>query len=186
MTKDKKIITREEVSQANELLLNEKQLNFILGSTPRKYIKTRPGKGGGTWEYVSTSYIQKVLNLMFGWDWDFNIESENIMKTQVVVKGKLIVRMGDKTITKSQYGRKDVVYKRDTNEPLDIGNDLKAAASDCLKKCATMLGIAADVYGDEDFIPTKIVSKEEIAKQKEEARKEKFKQVKKEAQDGKI
>jgi glucose-6-phosphate 1-dehydrogenase len=35
--------------------------------------------------------------------------------------------------------------------PLSIGNDLKSAATDCLKKCAAEIGIAADVYNKEEF-----------------------------------
>ena len=34
---------------------------------------------------------------------------------------------------------------------LDYGNDLKAAATDALKKCASELGIASDIYGSEEF-----------------------------------
>ena len=34
---------------------------------------------------------------------------------------------------------------------LDFGNDLKGAATDSMKKCASMLGIASDVYGKAEF-----------------------------------
>ena len=34
---------------------------------------------------------------------------------------------------------------------MSVGNDLKAAATDCLKKCAAEIGIAADIYNKEDF-----------------------------------
>ncbi len=40
--------------------------------------------------------------------------------------------------------------------PLDFGNDMKAAASDALKKAASQLGIAADVYDPDEFIPYEI------------------------------
>lgn len=34
---------------------------------------------------------------------------------------------------------------------LDFGNDLKAASTDALKKCASLLGIASDVYGKSEY-----------------------------------
>ena len=36
--------------------------------------------------------------------------------------------------------------------PLDFGNDMKAAVSDALKKCASLWGIAADVYESDEFV----------------------------------
>jgi len=48
------------------------------------------------------------------------------------------------------------MYKRGTDAngnrvPLSIGNDLKSAATDCLKKCAAEIGIAADIYNKDEF-----------------------------------
>ena len=45
----------------------------------------------------------------------------------------------------------EVKYKKNTKIPLDIGNDFKAAATDALKKCASELGIASDIYGKNEF-----------------------------------
>jgi hypothetical protein len=78
--------------------------------------------------------LKKVLNLMFGWDWDFEIMDEKIIHGEAVVKGKLTCRTNGRTIIKMQYGNKDIMTKRGSNEPLSIGNDLKAAATDALKE----------------------------------------------------
>jgi hypothetical protein len=61
-----------------------------------------------------------------------------------------------------QFGNKDIIYKKGTEEPLSIGNDMKAAATDCLKKCAAEIGIAADIYNKEDFRPIQVVETEDI------------------------
>jgi Rad52/22 family double-strand break repair protein len=155
-------ITQDELALVNNNLLNPDQLNQIFKATPPKYVKLRPGKGGGDWKYVSAGYIQKVLNLMFGWDWDFEIIDEKILVESaiVIVKGKLTCRSGDRTIVKMQYGRKEITMKRGGTGPLDVGNDLKAAASDCLKKCASLIGIASDIYSDEDFKELQVISEE--------------------------
>jgi len=96
-----------------------------------------------------------MLNTIFGYDWDFVIEDQQIGKLQIWVRGKLTVKVktpdSERTITKSQYGGKDIAFSKTTGKPLSIGNDLKAAASDCLKKSASLLGIASDVYAKEEY-----------------------------------
>ena len=157
---DLALIDKTELSLVKENSLNEHQLAQILKRTPNQYIKKRPAKGGGTWEYVTGGYIRKVLNLMFGWDWDFEILDHTIIGGEAVVKGRLTCRTNGKQIVKTQFGNKDIIYKKQTQDeitkgldkiPLSIGNDLKAAATDALKKCAAEIGIAADIYNKEDF-----------------------------------
>lgn len=147
------LISSSDLSKVKKNLLTPEQLQFILKKTPKSQIKKRPAKGGGQWEYVSVSYVQKALNIMFGWNWDFEILDEQVYleAREVVVKGRLTCKVGDMTITKTQYGNKDIIFKRDSKIPLSIGNDLKSAASDSLKKCASLIGIAQDIYAKEDF-----------------------------------
>lgn len=151
--KEVAIISKNDLTKAEGNVLNENQLQFILAKTPKSQIKSRPAKGGGVWNYVSGSYVKKVLNLMFGWDWDFQIIEQiaNIEFGEIVVKGRLTVRSGGKTIIKEQFGNKEIMFKKGTKIPLSFGNDLKAAATDALKKCANDLGIAQDVYAPQEF-----------------------------------
>lgn len=147
------LVSANDLSKSDVTVLNENQLQLLLKKTPTRFIKERPAKGGGTWKYVSGGYIHKCLNLMFGWDWDFEIMDEKlyIEAGEVVVKGRLTCRSGGKTIVKTQFGNKDIVFKKDSLKPLSIGNDFKSAATDALKKCAASLGIAQDVYAPEEF-----------------------------------
>lgn len=140
--------------------VSEKQVLKMVQHTPAQHLYTRPAKGGGKWTYVTAAYVTKVLNFVFGWNWDFEVVNQGKEGGQVWVLGKLTVK-DDKghTITKTQYGRADikfkVAYKNNqrvqSTEMLDYGNDLKAAASDALKKCASMIGIASDIYGKSEF-----------------------------------
>jgi hypothetical protein len=159
------LISPDDLSFVENNSMNEKQLAQILKKTPSQYVKKRPAKGGGQWEYVTGGYIKKCLNLLFGWDWDFEIVDEKIMEGEAIVKGKLTCRSNGKVIVKMQFGNKDVIYRKqtDTNATkiaLSIGNDLKAAATDCLKKCAAEIGIAADIYNKEDFREVKVDTSE--------------------------
>lgn len=144
-------IDAQELSLVESNALTANQLKLLFKRTPTKFIKTRPAKGGGVWDYVSGGYIRKVLNLMFGWDWDFEVMNEQIIGNQVLVKGKLTCRVGSRSIVKMQFGGKEIMYRKGTQDPLNIANDFKAATTDCLKKCAAELGIASDVYSKEEF-----------------------------------
>uniref|UniRef100_A0A7V3YL91 DUF3072 domain-containing protein n=1 Tax=Candidatus Caldatribacterium californiense TaxID=1454726 RepID=A0A7V3YL91_9BACT len=53
-------------------------------------------------------------------------------------------------MVKEQFGSKAIAYNPDGSF-VDLGDDLKAAASDALKKCATLLGVGLYLYeGEED------------------------------------
>ena len=134
------LISASELSLVEDNTLNPYQLKLLLKKTPPQYVHKRPAKGGGEWEYVSGGYIRKMLNLMFGWDWDFEVVTEQVLFNTVVIKGKLTCRANGKSITKTQFGTKEIIFKRDTKDALNIGNDFKAAATDALKKCAAELG----------------------------------------------
>ena len=153
MSNDLALVNASDLSFVEDNSLNQKQLQHILKRTPNQYVHKRPAKGGGQWEYVTGGYVKKCLNLMFGWDWDFEIIKEDVMIEckEVVVKGRLTCRSNGRTIVKMQYGNKDIIFKKGTSLPLSVGNDLKAAATDCLKKCASEIGIASDIYNKEDF-----------------------------------
>ena len=166
--------TQADLSLANDNSLNAKQLQLLLKKTPSQYVRQRPAKGGGVWHYVSGAYVRKVLNLMFGWDWDFEVLSEMIQGNQVIVKGKLTCRVNGKSIVKTQFGCKEIMMRKGTNEPLNLGNDFKSATTDALKKCSAEIGIAGDIYGKDEFkeieVQQEVTSAEEIHNSKEKER----------------
>lgn len=117
--------------------------------------------------------------MVFGWQWDFEILSEMVQFGQVIVKGKLTCRTNGREIVKMQFGKKDVVFKKGTQDPLDIGNDFKAAATDALKKCAAELGVAADIYNADEFreVILDLSEEETIAEKKHRVEKERLLQA---------
>lgn len=143
--------------------LTKEQVQKFFTATPPAKVKERPAKGGGKWQYVEGSYVTQVLNSLFGFYWSFEIATsmQDALATAqtgtIVVLGRLKVKIGDEWITKEQYGRKEVAFKKDTKDPLDFGNDMKAAATDAKKKCASELGLFADVYSQDDFFEAQII-----------------------------
>ena len=162
--------------------IKAKQLLFIFQRTPREHIYHRPAKGGGEWDYVTGVYVKKVLNYVFGWMWDFEIIDKGREGDLVWVQGKLTIKdkKGKPIIIKEQFGRADMKFKRGTKIPLDYGNDLKAAATDALKKCASELGIASDIYGKNEFKEIEKIDKGYISPVKEiaESSNQKIKELK--------
>ncbi|MEO5635407.1 MAG: hypothetical protein ABIR14_02375 [Candidatus Paceibacterota bacterium] len=132
------------------------QILSLIKPTPREQIYTRPGKGGKKFTYVTGSYVEKKLNYLFGFMWDFDVLEHGVVGDFIWVKGKFTGNLPNGTsISKTQFGRAEIKYLKDkAHNPgnmVDYGNDLKAAATDCLKKCASLLGVAADVYGKHDY-----------------------------------
>jgi hypothetical protein len=50
---------------------------------------------------------------------------------------------------KTQFGGKDITRAKTSGEIISLADDLKAAATDCLKKCATLFGVGLHLYFDE-------------------------------------
>jgi len=172
-------IALKDLGLATDVVLNEKQLQILFKKTPEKHVYQRPAKGGGKWDYVTGTYVRKVLNLMFNFNWDFEVVEHkfDLQLKQAFVLGKLTVRTNEKTIVKMQFGTKDIMFKKavdpDTKMkmPLDLGNDLKAATTNALKKCASELGIASDVYAPNEFKEIKIaIPVEEVTIEGKEAK----------------
>jgi len=196
-----------DISQVTrtQSLLNQNQIQKIWNSTPERYKYSRPAKGGGNWTYIKGSYVRKVLDSVFGFNWTFEIETTLAeafevakMTGSIVVKGTLTGRVKSDgewvDISKTQFGRADVKWKMTGTAPnkrkvideytgspvpLDIGNDFKSATTDCMKKCASLFGIGADVYEADEFMAIEIIGSDE-AKDSAKATKKKLEQMKKE------
>ncbi len=122
--------------------------NLLTRETPEEQIFTRPGRGRQTFRYVPIAWFINQLNALFGFNWDFEVTEHEILEKmkQIWVKGRLTVRgPGGVVVVKTQFGGSDVKYNQQ-GAVIDIADDLKSASSDCLKKCASLIGMAWDVY----------------------------------------
>lgn len=109
--------------------------------TPNQ-IKQREGRGGKMLDYLETHAIITRLNEAFDGAWSFDVMENRILDNEVVVHGRLTAG----TTSKSQFGSSEVVRRKNDGEPVSIGDDLKSAASDALKKCATLFGVGLELY----------------------------------------
>ncbi|RUS44990.1 Rad52/Rad22 family DNA repair protein [Cohnella sp. AR92] len=101
---------------------------------------------------VSPQATADRLNQVIGpLRWTFQIIDQNVDMEMFYVSifGKIAIQNDDgEWIEKSQFGDATMVIKRGERTPTAqaINDAKKKAASDCMKKCASLLSVASDVY----------------------------------------
>ena len=105
-------------------------------------IKQRAGSFGKSLAYVEGHAVIQRLNDAFDGQWSFEITSHEVTENEVIILGKLTFG----TLVKAQFGSSQVTRVRDTGEILSLADDLKAAATDALKKAATLFGVGLHLY----------------------------------------
>jgi hypothetical protein len=122
------------------ITVKHKKVSFM--KTPKPYIKQKAGM-----DYVEYSYMRDIADKEFaGWSWEI-VSTEMLGSAAYVVHGRLkwydegIWRTGD------MVAAHRIQTKRGTGDFVDIGNDVKAANTDAIKKAFNMyMNIADDVY----------------------------------------
>ncbi len=105
-------------------------------------IKQRQGHRGQMLAYVDVATVIERLNEAFDYDWSFEVVRHEIQQGEVIVLGKLTAG----SIVKTAFGGSSITTDK-VGDVLSVADDLKGAASDSLKKCASMLGVALELYG---------------------------------------
>lgn len=105
-------------------------------------IKQRVGNFGQTLDYIAGHSVIQRLNDVFDGQWSFQVESHEILEAEVIVLGKLTAE----GISKTQFGSSTVTRAKSSGDIISLADDLKAASTDSLKKCATMFGVGLHIY----------------------------------------
>ena len=119
-------------------------IGALLRPFPNDKIKERPGHNGKPLSYIEGHTVILRLVEVFGLAWSFRVLEKDIGNLQVIVLGEL--RIGD--TVKQAFGGSDITRARDGGQSVSVADDLKSAATDSLKKCATLLGVGLHLYGD--------------------------------------
>lgn len=144
-----------------------KAKEVITRTLPDQLIKQREGGGKKILSYVSGSTVIDLLNEAFGYLWSWDVVEQFVQESQpkfnprydkepqpqgpvAHVRGNLTVPIVQEDgtvvmITKSGFGSKTVLGGQADQEHI-----FKAAATDALKKAASLFGIGAQLYRDED------------------------------------
>jgi recombination DNA repair RAD52 pathway protein len=107
-------------------------------------IKQREGNFGKKLDYIEGHAVIQRLNDAFEAQWSFSILKHEILEAtdEVVVLGEL--KAGD--VFKTQFGSSRITRSRQSGEAVSLADDFKAAATDAVKKCATLLGVGLHLY----------------------------------------
>jgi hypothetical protein len=173
-------ITIDTIQESLQNITNQhKEVGKI--ETPKGLVKKKMG-----FDYVELSYMKKIANEQFpGWSWKI-IKSEALGTAAYVVHGRL------KWVDNGLWREGDMVAahriqtKRGSTEFVEIGNDIKSANTDCLKKAFNVyMDIAADVYRSDDpsLDDTQIADLESVSLSVSD---EQYKKVKSLIEDGTI
>ena len=109
-------------------------------------LRSRRAASGKSLTYVEThNYIER-LNEAYDGRWDFEVLEHQVLDTEVVVLGRLFAD----GVKKTAFGGSNRTVSRDSGEAISLADDLKAAASDALKKCCSLLGLGLHLYGASD------------------------------------
>ena len=108
---------------------------------PAELHRSRRGSYGKDIVYVEVNHYIGRLNEAFESDWSFDILEHNIHDSEVVVVG----RLNAAGLTKTAFGGSSITVARESGNVVSVADDLKAAASDALKKASSLLGIGLDL-----------------------------------------
>ena len=121
---------------------------------PPELIKQRQGQGGKTLSYVETHAV--IARLNDGCDaWGFEIVEHQVLEEEVVVVAKLTAD----GVVKMAFGGTSITRDRD-GRAVSIADDLKAAASDAIKKAASLLGVGLELYGGATPAPSSVAQQQ--------------------------
>lgn len=164
---------RQELEKELQKQKEEALRALLTGKTPKKVIYKRPARGGQEVDYIPGWWFIQQANLLFSHLWSQEVKRldigenfvQSIVRVTVHVPGSTIIEEktdGTRVITeykpldivKEQCGGSDI-KKYTKNAPtgkqigdiIDIGDDMKSATTDGMKKCFTLMGLGADVYG---------------------------------------
>jgi hypothetical protein len=101
-------------------------------------------RGGVELTYVTGEQVTRRLNEVLGvGGWSFRVLRHDIHAEadEAWALGEIVAEIDGKCVTRQQFGSQKIKRSRSTGAPLDLGFDLKGAATDAMKKCASLLGV---------------------------------------------
>jgi hypothetical protein len=111
----------------------------------REFTETfKDTRGGVELTYITGEQCVSRLNDVLGpAGWSFRILKDGIHPEadEAWCLGELEADIDGTRIVRQQYGSQKLKRRRSDNQVLDIGFDLKGAATDALKKCASLIGV---------------------------------------------
>jgi len=125
-------------------MTEEQRINLEKPFRPEE-IKQRDGGGGRTLSYIEGNSVIARLNLAFNSEWSCQVIQHIVDRDadEIIVQARITAG----SVIKDGFGSSKIKRNLDTGEIVDLGNDMKAATTDAIKKAATLLGVGLYLYG---------------------------------------
>jgi hypothetical protein len=122
--------------------MNKDTRNTLVTPFPDDAVSSRRGSHGKTLQYIETWRVIDRLNDAFGHDWSWRVLEWQLVESEIVV----VAELDAGGVVKHGFGNSTITRGKDSGEPVNIGDDVKSAASDALKKAATLFGVGLELY----------------------------------------
>ena len=124
-------------------------------------MERRLNKGGANLIYIPVSEVINRMNKVLGVEnWSFTVSNWQQLGTSIVAHVALKVNIDGETVYRDGVGGQKIKINKQ-GEPVDIGDEVKGAVSDALKKAAQTLGVGLYLARSEEAIEIEQVMESE-------------------------
>lgn len=127
-------------------------------------LKSRPGQGGQSFQYIEIEDIVDRMNRVFGGNWTTEVVEEKIVEDQILIRVRVGVRdvlhEGEGANFYYQEGYASQLLARfnfgdKKGQPIDVGNSFKSAMSKAIKTAVSRWGVGLylEKASDEELLP---------------------------------
>lgn len=115
-------------------------------------MEKRLNKGGANLVYIPISEVINRMNKVIGVNnWSFNVKTWQQVGNSIVAHVSVHATINDTTVWRDGVGGQKIKMSKQ-GEPLDIGDEVKGAVSDALKKAVQTLGVGLYLARSEEAI----------------------------------
>jgi Rad52/22 family double-strand break repair protein len=115
-------------------------------------MEKRLNKGGANLVYVPISEVINRMNKVIGVEnWSFTVKNWQQLGTSIVAQVSVFATIEGNTVTRDGVGGQKIKMSKN-GDPVDIGDEVKGAVSDALKKAVQTLGIGLYLARSEEAI----------------------------------
>lgn len=125
-------------------------------------MERRLNKGGANLVYIPISEVINRMNKVLGVEnWSFNVKTWQQVGTSIVAHVIVHANINGVSVSRDGVGGQKIKMTKQ-GEPVDIGDEVKGAVSDALKKAVQTLGIGLYLARSEDAIEIEQVIEAEV------------------------
>ena len=119
-------------------------------------------KGGANLAYIPVSEVINRMNKILGVEnWSFTVKNWQQLGNSIVAHVSVVATISGNTVTRDGVGGQKIKMTKQ-GEPVDIGDEVKGAVSDALKKAVQTMGVGLYLARSQDAIEIEQVMEAEI------------------------